>query len=89
LIEGRAFDVRGGEGLNLREALKIVFVECQYIADPVNLHDGHQARIVNDDSLNGVTYDQPPPFLMGCKILRQELAKALNHFGLPFPLYRR
>ena len=43
---------------------------------------------MNDDSLYSVIDDQSSLFLMGCKILREEAAKALDHFGLSLRLYR-
>ncbi|MFN9742125.1 MAG: hypothetical protein ACK562_08490 [Acidobacteriota bacterium] len=86
--QGCQLDFRRGESLYLREALKIFFVERQYIGDPVNIHHRNQARVMNDDSLYSVIDDQSSLFLMGCKILREEAAKALDHFGLSLRLYR-
>jgi len=47
--KGSILNFRRGEGFNLREALKVVLIEGQYIGDPVNLHYGNKPRIMNHD----------------------------------------
>ncbi len=57
-------EVRGRDGGDVWEAFEVARVEGQYLRDAVDRHDGDRSRIVNEDAFNGVSHDQPSPFLM-------------------------
>lgn len=80
-IQGRK---RGDVGI----AFEIVFIESQDMRNAVDVHHGNGSRIVDQNAPDGMSHDQPAPFLMRCQAFGQELAIALDRTRLAFGFLR-